>query len=60
MAATLREALDVEAELIAGDKGIYDIRLGDTMVFSKHAAGRYPDDDEIIAALREAGVAAPA
>ena len=40
------------AELIRGDGGIFDVSVDGELVFSKHAAGRYPEPEEILAALR--------
>jgi len=38
--------------LIPAGKGIFDVVADDRMVFSKYAAGRFPDEDEVISALR--------
>ena len=40
------------AELIRGDGGIFDVSVDGELVFSKHASGRYPEPEEILAALR--------
>jgi predicted Rdx family selenoprotein len=37
--------------LITGSKGVFDVRLGDELLFSKHQAGRFPDYSEIKARL---------
>jgi selT/selW/selH-like putative selenoprotein len=37
--------------LVAGDQGIFDITLEDSLVFSKHAEGRFPSEDEILEKL---------
>ena len=60
MAAALQEALGVEAELRPGDKGIFDVEADGTMIFSKYRAGRYPEHEEIVEALRQVGAGAPA
>jgi len=52
LAAKIHEALGLEAELIEGDKGVFDVVADGAVVFSKHAAGRFPDDQEIIDALQ--------
>jgi hypothetical protein len=31
--------------------GVFDVVAGDTLIFSKHREGRFPDDDEIIQSL---------
>jgi selenoprotein W-related protein len=48
----LRRELGVEAELIKGRGGVFDVVADGKLVFSKHEAGRFPDDEEIVAALR--------
>jgi selT/selW/selH-like putative selenoprotein len=37
--------------LIRGDNGIFDVRVDGELLFSKHAEGRFPDEDEILAML---------
>lgn len=49
MAAELQEALGVEAELVAGGGGIFDVEVDGELVFSKLGAdGRFPKDGEIV------------
>lgn len=52
MAAKVNDELGIEAELIEGEKGIFDVIADGDRVFSKHAAGRFPDEREIVDALR--------
>ena len=40
------------AELIEGGGGVYDVVADGDVVFSKHAAGRFPEDAEIVKLLR--------
>jgi selenoprotein W-related protein len=35
-------------ELIAGRGGIFDVEVDGRMIFSKHDAGRFPEDSEIL------------
>ena len=49
--AAIRDARGVEAELVRGDDGIFDVVVDGRLVFSKHEAGRFPDPDEILAKL---------
>ena len=37
--------------LIRGDNGIFDVVVDGALLFSKHAEGRFPDEDEILAGL---------
>lgn len=57
LAAAVRNALGIDAELIAGDDGIFDVVADGDLIFSKHAEQRFPEHDEIIAALRARGAA---
>jgi selenoprotein W-related protein len=51
LAAELR-ANDIAATDIPGGKGQFDVIHDGEMVFSKHQTGRFPEHDEILAALR--------
>ena len=55
MAAALKQAFGVETELIEGARGIFDVVVDGELVFSKHAEGRFPEPDEVIAAIERAG-----
>ena len=37
--------------LIKGGGGVFDVEADGLLVFSKHEAGRFPENDEIIEAL---------
>ncbi len=45
-----------ELTLVPGRGGVYDLTVNGELVYSKHALGRkdYPEDDEVLAALRAA------
>jgi predicted Rdx family selenoprotein len=38
----------VKVELVKGDNGIFDVVTDGKTIFSKHQAGRFPDDDEVL------------
>jgi selT/selW/selH-like putative selenoprotein len=40
-----------EPRLVAGTTGTFDVAVDGKLVFSRHREGRFPDDDEIVAAL---------
>lgn len=42
----------MEPELIRGDNGIFDVVVDGRRVFSKHEAGRFPEDGEVPRLLR--------
>lgn len=49
--ARIQEERGVEAELVKGDNGIFDVTVDGTLIYSKHETGRFPDPDEILAKL---------
>jgi selT/selW/selH-like putative selenoprotein len=52
LAATIKKELGVDAELTRGDRGVFDVAVDGKVIFSKHSAGRFPDDQEILNVLR--------
>lgn len=53
MAAKIKEACGINAELIEGDNGIFDVTVDGKLIYSKHETGVFPDDREIIKAISE-------
>ena len=51
MSAEIRAATGIESELIAGGGGVFDIRVDDRLLFSKHREQRFPEAGEAAAAL---------
>jgi len=51
LAAAIANDLGVDAELIRGDNGIFDVVADGTTIFSKDAEGRFPEEDEILTQL---------
>ena len=41
----------MEAELVGGDNGVFDVVADGKLIYSKHETGRFPDPDEILAKL---------
>jgi selT/selW/selH-like putative selenoprotein len=37
---------------VKGDNGVFDVVADGELVFSKHAQGRFPEEAEVLAALR--------
>ena len=54
MAAKLNDAFGVDAFLIEGAGGIFDVNVDGTLVYSKHQTGEFPDEDKLVAELKEA------
>ncbi len=42
-----------QLKLIAGEDGVYDVKVDDELVFSKDEQGRFPDEGELIRILAE-------
>ncbi len=51
MAAEISEKFAIDCTLIEGDKGIFDVVVDGSMIFSKFDVDRFPDDGEIEQAL---------
>ena len=45
-------ALGVEAALIEGNGGVFDVVTDGKLIFSKHKEERFPETEEILRALR--------
>ena len=53
MAAEITAAYGVEVALVKGQAGVFDVLDGKDAVFSKHEQQRFPENAEVIEALRE-------
>jgi selT/selW/selH-like putative selenoprotein len=51
LAAAISSETGVDAELIRGDNGIFDVVVDGSKIFSKDSEGRFPEDDEILTQL---------
>jgi len=43
----------VRAELIKGRDGVFEVRLGDELIYSKSDTGRFPEGGEVEALLEK-------
>ncbi len=43
--------MNVDVTLIEGSGGIFDIKLDDELVYSKHQTGEFPDEATIVSKL---------
>jgi selT/selW/selH-like putative selenoprotein len=48
LAQAIKGKCNVEAELIEGGGGIFDVHVNGTEVWCKHKVGRFPEDSEVI------------
>jgi len=53
LAASIKSALGIDATLVEGSNGIFDVSVDGDLVFSKYEHGRFPEADDLIAELRE-------
>jgi selT/selW/selH-like putative selenoprotein len=51
----LKRELGVEPVLVRGERGVFDVTVDGKVIFSKHAAGRFPSESEIVDAIRALG-----
>jgi len=51
LAASIKHRFGVESELIRGKNGVFDVRVDDTLVFSKDRLGRFPEPGEVEAEI---------
>ena len=49
----MKDEFGVEAELIKGDKGIFDVKVDGELIFSKHDVGRFPENEEVSSLISE-------
>ncbi|MBW1971861.1 MAG: hypothetical protein DRG20_06995 [Deltaproteobacteria bacterium] len=47
----MKNGTDYETVLVPGRGGIFEVRMGDNLVFSKKVSGRFPKNTEILKAL---------
>jgi selenoprotein W-related protein len=42
----------VQPELVKGSGGIFDVTADGALIYSKHSTGRFPENPEVLEALR--------
>ena len=52
MAAEIKRQFNVDARLVRGSSGAFNVVVDNQKVFSKHDEGRFPKESEIIEKLR--------
>lgn len=48
----MKKELGADIELIKGRGGIFDVTADGKLVYSKHATGRFPEENEVVEAIR--------
>jgi predicted Rdx family selenoprotein len=51
LAAAIEKSLGVRPKLIEGRGGVFEVKSGAALLFSKKATGRFPENDEILGML---------
>jgi len=51
LAERIQKKFEVQATLIEGGGGIFDVKLDDELIFSKHELNRFPEGDEVLEAI---------
>jgi selenoprotein W-related protein len=52
LADELQQSLGIEATLVPGSGGIFDVIVDGKLIFSKYDSGRYPNPGEITSLLQ--------
>lgn len=52
MAAELQETLGLAPKVTPGGRGVFDVLLDGTLVYSKHETARFPEDGEVTRLIR--------
>jgi len=52
LAAAIKDTFRIESELIPGSGGIFEVKVDGRLIFSKSAAGRFPETAEILDAIK--------
>jgi selT/selW/selH-like putative selenoprotein len=47
LAGEIKKKYGADAELVKGDKGIFDVYVDGKLVFSRHQEGRFPEPQDI-------------
>jgi co-chaperonin GroES (HSP10) len=52
VAAEIEKAFGVQPQLVRGSGGIFQVRVGDRVIFDKHETQRFLEDGEVIELLK--------
>jgi len=53
LAAELKREFNVDAELVAGHGGVFEVSVDGRRLFSKRSTGRFPEDGEVTGLIRK-------
>lgn len=52
MAEAIQEEFGVDSELIEGSGGVFDVHVDGKQVWNKQEAGRFPENNEVLAKIK--------
>jgi selenoprotein W-related protein len=52
LAASIKQETGVQPALIEGSGGVFDVTVDGRLIYSKHATGQFPEEEEILSQLR--------
>ena len=52
MAASIKQEFSVDAQLIKGGSGVFNVVVDGRKIYSKHETGRFPEAEEVLSQLR--------
>jgi selT/selW/selH-like putative selenoprotein len=52
LAASIKQATSAQPTLVEGRGGVFDVTVDGRLIYSKHATGQFPEDEEILEQLR--------
>jgi selT/selW/selH-like putative selenoprotein len=52
LAAEIKKQVGIEPQIVRGSGGIFVVTVDGEKIFSKHDAGRFPTESEIVATLK--------
>jgi selenoprotein W-related protein len=53
LAAALKASFGIEATLIKGGGGVFDVAVDDAVIYSKHDTGPFPTNEEIVGLIQK-------
>ena len=53
MAAALEEKLGIDAQLVKGGGGVFDVTVDGDLIYSKHDTGQFPINQEVVQLIQD-------
>ncbi|MCE5194857.1 MAG: Rdx family protein [Nitrospiraceae bacterium] len=52
MAARIEKEVGYRSDLLPGNNGIFDVIVDGNIIYSKHQAGKFPEEQEVIILIK--------